>query len=67
LKNSSFLQKKGKGLLVLKAASIDSSAKPARVFERQTKELKPTFDLIQTVLLEPFQTAHAMVFCEKKM
>ncbi len=66
LKNASFLEKNGKGLLVLKAASIDSAAKPQKVFEQQTKELKPTFDIIQTVSLEPFQTSHAMVYCEKK-
>lgn len=66
LKNSRFLHSNGKGLLVLKAASIDSSANPQKVFEQQTKELKPTFDLIQTVSLEPFQTSHVIVYCEKK-
>lgn len=66
LKNSVFLKKGGNGLLVLKAHSIDSSSVPATVFEQQTKQLKPTFDIIQTVLLEPFQTAHALIHCKKK-
>ncbi|MBU0635562.1 fibrillarin-like rRNA/tRNA 2'-O-methyltransferase, partial [Candidatus Micrarchaeota archaeon] len=66
LKNSRFLEANGKGLLVIKAASIDSSAPASRIVNRQTKELKPSFNIIQTVSLEPFEKGHAIIYCQKK-
>lgn len=65
VKNSVLLKKNGFGLFVIKAPSIDSAKPAEQVVEEQTKQLKPTFSIIQTVFLEPFETKHALILCQK--
>ncbi|MFH0954677.1 MAG: fibrillarin-like rRNA/tRNA 2'-O-methyltransferase [Candidatus Micrarchaeota archaeon] len=66
LKNSELLKKNGFGFLVIKAPSIDSAKNAETVVTEQTKQLKPAFDIIQTVSLEPFESKHALILAKKK-
>lgn len=67
LKNARmYLKPSGKGLLSVKARSISQTKTFKQIVKNEEKKLENEFSIIQTIDLNPFETDHAMVFCEKK-
>lgn len=66
LKNAQFLKEKGFGMLSVKARSIDVLKEPQEVFKSEALKLSRGFEILQTVMLEPFEKDHALIYCRKK-
>ncbi len=61
-----FLKPKGWVMLAVKAQSIDVTKEPSDVYKQEIKTLKSrNFRIAQTVHLEPFDKAHAMIVAQK--
>jgi len=61
-----FLRDQGWILLAVKAQSIDVTKKPSDVYKEETSTLKNRgFRIEQTVQLEPYDKAHAMILAKK--
>ncbi len=56
-----FLKKGGVGLIMVKARSIDSVAKPAEVFKRVLSELEESFSILKHGKLDPYHKDHIFV------
>ncbi|MGC8601425.1 MAG: fibrillarin-like rRNA/tRNA 2'-O-methyltransferase [Thermoprotei archaeon] len=62
-----FLKVGGKGMIAIKARSIDVVADPARVFAREREALrKGGFEILDQKQLEPFEKDHLMIYAEWK-
>jgi len=63
--NAAAMLTPGGGCLVaIKARSVNSVEKPSRVYERELEVLKKSgFDVLEKVVLEPFDKDHIMVAC----
>lgn len=56
----------GKGLITIKARSIDVVQKPKKIFKEEEKKLKASgFSIIQKVKLEPYEKDHICLYIEK--
>jgi fibrillarin-like pre-rRNA processing protein len=60
-----YLKIGGYGLLALKARSIDVTKKPRFIFDQVRKELSEKYQIIDEVLLEPFEKDHCMFVIRK--
>jgi fibrillarin-like pre-rRNA processing protein len=61
-----FLKPEGWAMLAVKAQSIDVTKEPSEVYKQEIRTLKSrSFRIEQTVHLEPFDKAHAMVVAQK--
>ena len=61
-----FLKSKGWTMLAVKAQSIDVTKEPSDVYKQEIRTLKSrSFEVKQTVHLEPFDKAHAMIVAQK--
>jgi fibrillarin-like pre-rRNA processing protein len=61
-----FLKSSGWVMLAVKAQSIDVTKEPAEVYRREAKVLKKRgFSVKETVSLEPFDKAHAMIVAQR--
>ncbi|MCW3976568.1 MAG: fibrillarin-like rRNA/tRNA 2'-O-methyltransferase [Candidatus Bathyarchaeota archaeon] len=57
-----FLLKKGWAMLAIKAQSVDVTKEPTHIYKQETKTLQNRgFEVKQTVRLEPYDKAHAMI------
>ena len=56
-----FLKKRGEGIIMVKARSIDSTVDPEIVFNRVVKELSKDFKILRYGTLEPFHKDHVFV------
>jgi len=56
-----FLKKRGEGIIMVKARSIDSTVDPEIVFNRVVKELSKDFKILRYGALEPFHKDHIFV------
>jgi len=57
-----FLKTKGQSLLAIKARSIDVTASPEKVFEKECEELLSNgFKILRSLRLDPFQKDHMIV------
>jgi fibrillarin-like pre-rRNA processing protein len=65
-KNSAFLKKGGYAYFVIKSQSIDISRKPKDVFKIELAKLEDTFEVVQSLSLEPYDSAHLFVVLRKK-
>ncbi len=62
-----FLKEGGKGMIAIKARSIDVVADPRRVFAKERDVLKKGgFEIIDQRELEPFEKDHMMIYAEWK-
>ena len=61
-----FLKKGGTGMIAVKARSIDTTAKPARIFADVKRQLEQEFRIQDYRNLEPFQKDHAFFVCRRK-
>ncbi|HIP58043.1 MAG TPA: fibrillarin-like rRNA/tRNA 2'-O-methyltransferase [Archaeoglobus profundus] len=60
-----FLKKKGVGIIMVKARSIDSTAEPEVVFKKVIEELETKFKVVDHDTLEPFHKDHIFVHVKK--
>ena len=61
-----FLRNSGWIMLAVKSQSIDVTKNPTEIYERETRVLeKRGFRIKQTVRLEPYDKAHAMILAQK--
>ena len=61
-----FLKKEGFGILMVKARSIDVTARPKDIFERAQKELEEGgYQVLESTPLSPFEKDHAAVVVKK--
>ena len=61
-----FLKPKGWAMLAVKAQSIDVTKEPSEVYSQEIRTLRSRgFSIEQTVHLEPFDKAHAMIVAQK--
>lgn len=57
-----FLKSNGSALIAIKSRSVDVTREPADVFTQETGILrKRGFNIVQTVMLEPYEKDHALV------
>jgi fibrillarin-like pre-rRNA processing protein len=62
-----FLLKNGWIMLAIKAQSIDVTKEPTQIYKQEIKTLQNRgFDVKQTVHLEPYDKAHAMIVGTKQ-
>lgn len=61
LNSKIFLRKRGEGMIMVKARSIDSTVEPEKVFDRVIEELSKDFRIIKHGSLEPFHKDHIFV------
>lgn len=59
-----FLEKKGYGILVVKARSIDIAGKPKKIFKDVRGFLEKRMTIIDYRELEPFEKDHAVFICK---
>ncbi len=61
-----FAKEEGKGLLMLKARSIDVVQKPKKIFKEEEKKLKEKgFIVLEKIKLEPYEKDHIAFLVEK--
>lgn len=61
-----FAKEYGKGLLMLKARSIDVVQKPKKIFKEEEKKLKEKgFTVLEKIKLEPYEKDHIAFLVEK--
>jgi len=67
IKNSMlYLKSGGHLLLAVKSRSIDASKQPAKVFEEEESKLRESgFEILQKIILHPFDKDHAMIVSRK--
>ncbi len=65
LKNARFLRKGGYAYFVIKSQSIDVGKRPEKVFEKELKALEGTFELVETVRIEPYDELHLFAVLKK--
>jgi len=56
-----YLKKDGYLFLVIKSRSIDVTQSPKKIIVNEVKKLKPLFDVLQIIDLEPYDKDHAIV------
>ncbi len=62
-----FLKEGGFLMLAIKARSIDVTAQPKQIVDNEVEKLKKEgFDVIQVIMLEPYEHDHAMVVARMK-
>jgi fibrillarin-like pre-rRNA processing protein len=68
LKNiNEFLTNNGYGILMVKARSIDVTARPKEIYDKVLNELSSNKIKIREIVdLEPYEKDHVMMFCTKK-
>jgi fibrillarin-like pre-rRNA processing protein len=62
-----FLKPKGSALMAIKSRSVDVTMEPVDVYRQETEVLRQrSFQLVQSVRLEPFDKDHALVLVNRK-
>jgi len=64
-KNMVFLREGGYFFFCIKSRSIDVTAEPRLIFEREVFKLRKNHKILQVISLEPFEIDHAMVVGRK--
>lgn len=63
---SNFLKPKGHGILMVKARSIDVTAKPKEIFKKIVSELqKGGLEVLESIPLKPYEKDHAALVVKK--
>jgi len=60
-----FLKENGYAMIAIKARSIDVTAKPRKVFEKEKEKLRKYFKIIDFVILDPYEKDHCMIVMKK--
>lgn len=64
--NSRFLNKGGYAYFIIKSQSVDMTKDPESVFRQELAQLEDIFDVVQTLELEPYDSAHLFAVLKKK-
>jgi fibrillarin-like pre-rRNA processing protein len=65
-RNSRFLKKNGFAYFAIKSQSIDISREPNDVYKDELAKLVDTFEIMESISLEPYDAAHLFVVLRKK-
>lgn len=65
LQNSRFLRKGGHAYFVIKSQSVDISKNPKEVYRRELDRLKGSFELLESMSLEPYDSMHLFAVLKK--
>ena len=65
LANARFLKKGGYAYFVIKSQSVDVGMDPEKVFDRELGSLDGTFELVETVQIEPYDELHLFTVLKK--
>ncbi|MCL4403624.1 MAG: fibrillarin-like rRNA/tRNA 2'-O-methyltransferase [Candidatus Marsarchaeota archaeon] len=65
-KNAAFLKEGGYAYFAIKSQSIDISRKPEDVFDEVKAEVSDTFEVVETIRLEPYDEMHLFMVMRKK-
>jgi fibrillarin-like pre-rRNA processing protein len=61
-----FLKPKGHGILMVKARSVDVTAKPRDIFLKAERELKKAgWEVLESLVLKPYEKDHAAIVVKK--
>ncbi len=61
-----FLKPRGWAMIAIKARSIDVTAKPRKIYEEERKKLQKHFEVVDFVVLDPYEKDHCMFVLRKK-
>jgi fibrillarin-like pre-rRNA processing protein len=60
-----YLKQGGKGIIMIKARSIDVTKNPKKIFkEEESKLIKGGFRVLEKINLEPYEKDHLAIVCE---
>lgn len=65
LKNSRTLKKGGYAYFVIKSQSIDISKSPSEVYREELAKVKETFEIVEKIDIEPYDSMHMFVVLRK--
>ena len=65
LKNSSMLKKGGYAYFIIKSQSVDVSKNPKEVFKDELAKLEGTFEVIEKIDIEPYDSLHMFAVLRK--
>lgn len=65
LANSRFMKKGGIAYFIIKSQSIDISKRPKEVYEQELKILEGTFEVLERISLEPYDSMHLFAVLRK--
>lgn len=65
LKNSSMLKKGGYAYFVIKSQSIDISKKPELIYKEELSKLEGTFEILERIDIEPYDSLHMFAVLRK--
>lgn len=60
-----FLKEGGYAMIAIKARSIDVTAKPRKIFEKEKEKLRKHFKILDFVILDPYERDHCMIVMKK--
>jgi fibrillarin-like pre-rRNA processing protein len=66
VRNSKFLKKGGLGALALKTKSISQSNLKEDILKSEINILEKEFEILQTILIEPYEKHHYLILMRKK-
>ncbi len=66
IRNAQFLKKGGLGALALKTKSISQSEAKEDILVSEKKVLEKEFEILQTIMLEPYEKHHYLILMRKK-
>ncbi len=64
--NSKFLKKGGYAYFVIKSQSVDMAKPPKEVYKEELAKLESTFEILEKLSLEPYDSLHLFVVLKKK-
>lgn len=66
LANSFFLKRGGYAYFAIKSQSIDISRKPKEIYKQELELLKESFELVESISLEPYDSMHLFAVLKKR-
>lgn len=66
IRNSKLIKPKGIVYVAIKSQSISSSEKPKVVFDNFLEQMKPHFEILEQIDIEPFDLGHLFVVLQKR-
>ena len=66
LRNSSMLKAGGFAYFIIKSQSVDVSKDPKEVYAKELAQLEETFDVLEKIDLEPYDSLHMFAVLRKK-
>ncbi|MFH0711037.1 MAG: fibrillarin-like rRNA/tRNA 2'-O-methyltransferase [Candidatus Aenigmatarchaeota archaeon] len=61
-----FLKPKGFGMIAIKSRSIDVTKQPQQIYKESKKQLEEYFEILDFVVLDPYEKDHGFFVCRMK-